>query len=1671
MISKTTLMAALTAALVVGGVCTSWYFLADNECEVTFPSGGEGFTYELYGTYPTWDDATNSVTLMKGKSVTFIVSVNNEEYDLSKFFVRGNDKDLTPVDFSNGKNADLLKEILKFLDDKDKVVVETVTVTFLDEDDEEIGKKVIDKGSAITLNDYNGDIPDNMLVGGFFAAYDEYEDDPFINEYAGGAINADTSFYVKFIDDDRERITIIFLDEDGEELDRTEILKNSHILTSHYNGDIPDGKLLNWFYHDDGFAEMCSGTISEDPHVLYVEFVDGVTVSLKDAAGNEIGTKFVKKGLEGVYVGDIADLIPEGYYFDGLYLDAGFSEEYEYDAIDDDIDLYVKFVKYELPEGVFVYREVIKDNTEITMGFEYDVTLPDADEWSGYEITSSGSTKVKHKGSFAFTVTVTAENAEYDLVVKASSGSLSVPIKTGNVFKYTVSNITEDVEILIDVLYDVEFVSGAGYEFGGDLNVKYGSDYVFTVTILEGYDDDSIPIVTVLGPDENEYVVNDITEEDADDGVYTYKVTNVIGKITIEVTDGIVPNEYTITVEGDNIVWTEDVDTYYGEESVDIALVPATGYHVAGVTVTMGGSLLEEDEDYEVSDGFVVTIYFINGNVVITGTVAPNSYTIAFNSNGGSDVDPIEKDFGASVDAPAVPKKTGYTFAGWYDVTLTVAYTFTTMPAEDITLYAKWSVNQYTISFNSNDGSDVDPIEKDFGASVEAPEAPTKTGYTFAGWYSDEDLEELYTFTTMPAEDITLYAKWSLNSYSVAVTGDNIVESSVMKDHFTENVEIAVTAVGGYHVTGIDSVYMGETLLTEDEDYEVSGDFTVTIYFINGAVTITGIATEDTYTVTVILNLDDTFWDSQSVDIKIGDDVFKLSFDGDGTYTREDVAVGTYTIYVNDENTGETVEIGYEESNEKILNYYTLTLVAGDGIDSVIGGGPILAGKSANVTAVPISLFTFKEWTADPDTFEGVPLDADDAITMPAYALELTATATEDKFAVIITATVDDVPEDGLVIKISIGGVKTELTDNEDGSYTVSVVPGLYSIHVGEVDIGKTVTVTSLGGSATLDWWTLTVEKGDGISSVSGSGVYLSGELLYVNATADTGYTFKEWVADPVKFTATGDDEWLITMPAYTLELTATAVKTSGMWFDVTFNDGDEDPTISTLKGYPIAAPEGYDKAGFSHGWFTADDFTSEEWDFSENITKDLSLWLIYYIPVETTAELATAVNTGGNIRLLNDMNVDASILSDTYLDFDIYASIKSYEFMLDLNGFDIPYEINFVNNVFGFDVTIFDSKKAGKIGSNDHWYGIMIEVNEDPDHPIVINLKDITAYGIYGGLYTNGLSVGGTVNAIGCEFEGKRTNESPIGLRSVGAYLPGALTYNFTDCTFIGYTGIHFKSGTVILTDCWIEGFGTKYDSPEHWTGGGNETGSAMILESSKGYTPPLNVTVVGGTFTSFIGHGIELAATGGTPPYVESFSVSGSEEFFCAMEDIYNHDVDKYLANPSGWTGGAPTGALRDMILETLGEVSGSEVEGATNTNFGAIDENFDGTDITRTITGLAKIEDSAGYVIVFEHGSALTMTVTKLGPNPEIEFTGNATLSITGELILGPCTLFNGSWLEIDGVKFSANADTVFGLVTDIDGNLVSVSVTSGSLEVTGGDNEGVFTDGGMWTPAAP
>ena len=142
--------------------------------------------------------------------------------------------------------------------------------------------------------------------------------------------------------------------------------------------------------------------------------------------------------------------------------------------------------------------------------------------------------------------------------------------------------------------------------------------------------------------------------------------------------------------------------------------------------------------------------------LTLTAKWTANRYTITFKpENGGEDII-ITQDYGTAITAPANPTKTGCTFAGW-DREIPTA-----MPAGDMTITARWTVNQYTITFKPENGGEDVIITQDYGTAITAPANPTKTGYTFAGW--DREIP-----TAMPAGDMTITARWNGTGSSVIV--------------------------------------------------------------------------------------------------------------------------------------------------------------------------------------------------------------------------------------------------------------------------------------------------------------------------------------------------------------------------------------------------------------------------------------------------------------------------------------------------------------------------------------------------------------------------------------------------------------------------------------------------------------------------------------------------------------------------------------------------------------------------------------------------------------------------------------------------------------------------------------------------------------------------------------
>jgi uncharacterized repeat protein (TIGR02543 family) len=216
---------------------------------------------------------------------------------------------------------------------------------------------------------------------------------------------------------------------------------------------------------------------------------------------------------------------------------------------------------------------------------------------------------------------------------------------------------------------------------------------------------------------------------------------------------------YTVTFNsngGDDV----DTDSFVFNGSVSEPIAPTRdGYTFLGWSATNGGNAISFPYTPGVAED--LTLYAL---------WSAESYTVTFNSMGGGDVDDLSFSAYGSFFAPANPSRAGYTFLGWSATEdgSAISFPYTPGVTEDILLFALWSTNSHTVTFDSKGGSSVTPGAFYTEGEVSAPSAPTRNGYTFLGW-SDTDGGSAISFPYVPdvTENITLYALWSANSYTV----------------------------------------------------------------------------------------------------------------------------------------------------------------------------------------------------------------------------------------------------------------------------------------------------------------------------------------------------------------------------------------------------------------------------------------------------------------------------------------------------------------------------------------------------------------------------------------------------------------------------------------------------------------------------------------------------------------------------------------------------------------------------------------------------------------------------------------------------------------------------------------------------------------------------------------
>ena len=453
--------------------------------------------------------------------------------------------------------------------------------------------------------------------------------------------------------------------------------------------------------------------------------------------------------------------------------------------------------KVEAKVGETITFNVAMKNVKNILAFQFWLTLPDGisvnqrtnvDAEQEFDIDLTNRKKSKHVLDLDVTITgalqVIGEPTDGRSIFKGNEGDLvtmklkvSSDMKPGN-YTIKISNIEfapedmiagieqADLEIPITIYQDYNITATSANETMGTVtgggNYRNGTKATLTATPNEGY----------------HFVKwsNDVTENP-----YTFAVDK-----DLALTATFDAKEYNLIYMVDGVEYKK-VPVKFGSTITPEAFPTKVGYTFSGwgeIPATMPTS-----------------------DVTVNGTFAINKYTFTFDTDGGSEVAGITQDYNSAITAPTAPTKTGYTFAGW------VPAIPETVPAENMSFKAQWTINQYTLTFNADNGTEATVITQDFGTKFETPAAPTKTGYTFAGW--DSEVPE-----TIPAENKNFKALWTINQYTFTFDADGGSEVAAITQNYGTKIDSPTAPTKtGYTFAGWDNE-IPETMPAENMSFK-----------------------------------------------------------------------------------------------------------------------------------------------------------------------------------------------------------------------------------------------------------------------------------------------------------------------------------------------------------------------------------------------------------------------------------------------------------------------------------------------------------------------------------------------------------------------------------------------------------------------------------------------------------------------------------------------------------------------------------------------------------------------------------------------------------------------------------------------------------------------------------
>ena len=456
-----------------------------------------------------------------------------------------------------------------------------------------------------------------------------------------------------------------------------------------------------------------------------------------------------------------------------------------------------------------------------------------------------------------------------------------------------------------------------------------------------------------------------------------------------------------------------------GEPTADFPT--EVGEYIVTVKITADGYI---------EDTLTLGVYTVRENEVAEGEVV-----LSFVTNGGSYISPIIGGKGNAISVTVKTEKTGYTFAGWYsDSALRTNATIpTTMPDADATYYAKWTRNEYSITYNYNAGSDRVTADNPSTYNVETPtftlKAPVRAGYTFLGWKENGEGEPLTIVTIEKGVTVgnkAYTAVWEATSYTITENGDGSV--TITEGQTTTTI---TPPAGGKVVVGDDGVITapaGTEIVKTEDDGQGNPTTTTTVTLPSGG--------------TVDANNKTVSSEKGSVITENPDGTVTI-VNGENTTTvtppaGETITVSEGEVILPAGSTVEQSENGQTTTTKVPDSVASITVpsgiideVAGDEGNISLPGGTVVTGKGDNAGSATIP-DTVGSVTVPENNLGGITADDNGAVNLPEGTVITNGKGNNQ--------TVITVPEGGQVNGKGTASSETGsvITENTNGTVTVT---------------------------------------------------------------------------------------------------------------------------------------------------------------------------------------------------------------------------------------------------------------------------------------------------------------------------------------------------------------------------------------------------------------------------------------------------------------------------------------------------------------------------------------------------------------------------------------------------------------------------------------------------------